>query len=1207
MRLISSALRLGYASALLLWATFALAQTDWTKPSIIPVPAGTNITTNVPSGVGAVTLYTMGAIGTWQVNLPPAPENGVVVALSCTFTVTAITLATYDRSTFPVVTSCAANQYIPLQYSHASNSWVQVAVNGNPGGGSATLPWISPTTFGAVCDGNTDDSAAIGAALAAAAPGQTVLFPSTQCFSSTGITIPAGITVDLGGFIPGNPVKGGGIICAANTAACVTLGASSSNGTVTIRNGVVSRQGTPTSGTIGIRVYGYHDVINNVVSDNSDQCYSFVADLIARAGIHAEVFGGSAQRCSDVFVDVNSFPEVQWFGGRLGANGTGDYNSNTYVRTEGGLSGTSGGPNTVQFIGVQFNTGGAGDVQHFWEFVRLGTGGVPGIDATNFRVIGGHIEGVKGADFYSDSTWNTIDRVAISDVTINNPSHPMFALNAVARVAEWDISNVLMYVSDLTLAPSSFDSFHITGGRITGTMHLTGTTGSIASIANLEHNANFTLDGVWTQFNGFGESYSGGSSFINSATGNVTVDNVISGRTSTGVVNAPQTISATSGQALAKVNAVSGSDVAATSYQSAGTPKWQIGNNGTNQLRVWDQANASTAWLTVTTGGNATIGENSGNVLTVNGKIVADQFQGGSVTLPAVLDAHSYGAKCDGNTDDTTALQAWAAAAATNVNLTLSGNCVFKTAPLLFSGSSGNIKNVTIMGPGMLTYSGSNTSTDLVEIGDPADATQCVINGWTVKDLRINSTTVMTGGDALNVSHSCQSNISNLRLGEFTGNLWRGLEINVAGYLRLHGMHVQGAADTGEYLHGNASYILSDMWQDQVQIGGSRIGLNIAGRVVLTYASGELFSNGTSIKVTRDAVTGATQKQGIYLGPGLFVDANDITKTPSWNATVTGIAGQVLSLSTVSSNIAFLDPVYDVTTSKNIGVVSSWDSGSVTLRAAALNTVTTGDTLRIGAFGRGIWVTDPADAASSARSHIVMTGTHISFASDQNILIDPAAQTWDIRQTGGTMYFCQCVNGEAALENYSTNGNMDIQFTGTMITNNIYQDLFNVTGAKPIQLSGVRFDANPANITGSWYGDYISSAGLVTYGKSISTSGDRDLESSIANFTDTTSGNTFSFKPEQPTGLMQLCYGNGGCTGGINVPGTVQTPQVNITQSARLSVGKNVSDLPTCDTTTGGTLYYVLDAVAPAYNTALTGGGTIRALAMCNGTAWVAH
>lgn len=50
-----------------------------------------------------------------------------------------------------------------------------------------------------------------------------------------------------------------------------------------------------------------------------------------------------------------------------------------------------------------------------------------------------------------------------------------------------------------------------------------------------------------------------------------------------------------------------------------------------------------------------------------------------------------------------------------------------------------------------------------------------------------------------------------------------------------------------------------------------------------------------------------------------------------------------------------------------------------------------------------------------------------------------------------------------------------------------------------------------------------------------------------------------------------------------------------------------VADLPTCDSPATGLLYVVTDALSPTYGAALTGGGSVVVLALCNGSGWRAH
>ncbi len=53
--------------------------------------------------------------------------------------------------------------------------------------------------------------------------------------------------------------------------------------------------------------------------------------------------------------------------------------------------------------------------------------------------------------------------------------------------------------------------------------------------------------------------------------------------------------------------------------------------------------------------------------------------------------------------------------------------------------------------------------------------------------------------------------------------------------------------------------------------------------------------------------------------------------------------------------------------------------------------------------------------------------------------------------------------------------------------------------------------------------------------------------------------------------------------------------------------GFTVATLPTPTLSLAGTMVYVTDAVAPTYNSPLTGGGSITVPVFCDGTTWTAH
>ena len=73
------------------------------------------------------------------------------------------------------------------------------------------------------------------------------------------------------------------------------------------------------------------------------------------------------------------------------------------------------------------------------------------------------------------------------------------------------------------------------------------------------------------------------------------------------------------------------------------------------------------------------------------------------------------------------------------------------------------------------------------------------------------------------------------------------------------------------------------------------------------------------------------------------------------------------------------------------------------------------------------------------------------------------------------------------------------------------------------------------------------------------------------------------------------------------VPNTTPVPSLGILVPTTPDGTATVGGLPTCTAGTIGNVLYVTDASSPTYNATLAGGGTSFALAVCNGTAWVAH
>ena len=235
----------------------------------------------------------------------------------------------------------------------------------------------------------------------------------------------------------------------------------------------------------------------------------------------------------------------------------------------------------------------------------------------------------------------------------------------------------------------------------------------------------------------------------------------------------------------------------------------------------------------------------------------------------------SFGAKCDGTTDDTAAIQNWLAKAANGTKLVGSpGTCVFKSA-LVVPPVSDLI--LDFLG-GTLRYQGASTTINLLSVGQ--QTSPCTVQRVAIRDLTMVSDTAMTAGDAFLSTKICLLTMNRVYFGNVSSpnnNFYNGCHFSGGNQMYIsnyscRGTHI-GEIDNGDSV-ANGGTQSTDFYHANGALSNSPgIGLNVAGNCGgCEWYSTDIVGNDTYNVLIDQSQTPGKPNAQILFGPGLASD-----------------------------------------------------------------------------------------------------------------------------------------------------------------------------------------------------------------------------------------------------------------------------------------------------------------------------------------------
>ena len=236
-----------------------------------------------------------------------------------------------------------------------------------------------------------------------------------------------------------------------------------------------------------------------------------------------------------------------------------------------------------------------------------------------------------------------------------------------------------------------------------------------------------------------------------------------------------------------------------------------------------------------------------------------------------------HGVKCDNSTDDAAALNAWFATIPANsvIEFPAGGVCKF-SAQIVLPAVDGLIWKFN---GATLLYTGASTATSLISAGTANVALGCSVRRWQMYNLVVQSSTTMTGGDALLLNEICDSGLHTVKMdGNQNGNgkLWGGLHLNGCNTVRIDGESEFRAQTAALSINGDSTYQCTDPFLTGAIIVGSKIGLHLCGAVGgFVGTNTDILENGDNVVIDQLCVSRPNLQ--IFFGSGFAIDVTNGT------------------------------------------------------------------------------------------------------------------------------------------------------------------------------------------------------------------------------------------------------------------------------------------------------------------------------------------